>query len=368
MRPFSDAKLESLIHTVAQNCAISDARHARDYSLCIYLLRMREYYRWQQKLSWSRRLQVDDVGDWVSETEQHWDEIEDNEYKAVRIDGVEFDPFDIVSINAVLTPHDLVYGAGIGRLGQAQFLLARLEHLQQETAQSVYFCGEELARDSVVSAAMCRGNQVFIRREGIHRAIFDLFDDWSLHKKSGPMARIVEHYSLQHDATIENRIETIATDMMPLFVEHERGEVHAASLLSEHYSEHVIEFAATPAEMYLRAARDLLADATHTWAYIVQQGNIRLLDFWLASLNGIRLQLMERSGLLSYLNNGCEKNSLHELRNLREVSAQAWLELCKLYSEHLHRNNGDTKKLPDFAKISADWLDEQSTSLIPSAV
>ena len=34
-----------LIQTVQRNCHIADARHAGDYTLCVYLLKMREFYR-----------------------------------------------------------------------------------------------------------------------------------------------------------------------------------------------------------------------------------------------------------------------------------------------------------------------------------
>ena len=48
----TDDKIEhtALIETVQHNCHLSDAHHARDYSLCIYLLKMREFYRWEETL------------------------------------------------------------------------------------------------------------------------------------------------------------------------------------------------------------------------------------------------------------------------------------------------------------------------------
>ena len=38
--------VQALSAVVQRNCDISDARHARDFTMCVYLLRMREYYRW----------------------------------------------------------------------------------------------------------------------------------------------------------------------------------------------------------------------------------------------------------------------------------------------------------------------------------
>jgi hypothetical protein len=37
--------LPQLTNAVQRNCDISDARHAGDYRICTFLLKMREYYR-----------------------------------------------------------------------------------------------------------------------------------------------------------------------------------------------------------------------------------------------------------------------------------------------------------------------------------
>ena len=41
------AGMAELVAAVQTNCDIADARHARDVSLCTYLLGMREFYRWE---------------------------------------------------------------------------------------------------------------------------------------------------------------------------------------------------------------------------------------------------------------------------------------------------------------------------------
>jgi len=38
---------DSLVEAVRRNCHIADARHAREMTLCTYLLEMREFYRWE---------------------------------------------------------------------------------------------------------------------------------------------------------------------------------------------------------------------------------------------------------------------------------------------------------------------------------
>ena len=59
-----DNKIQPIIDTVQHNCHIADARHAGDYTLCVYLLKMREMYRWEQGIDFTTMLTTDDVGDW----------------------------------------------------------------------------------------------------------------------------------------------------------------------------------------------------------------------------------------------------------------------------------------------------------------
>ncbi|HSP01523.1 MAG TPA: hypothetical protein VLN90_08695, partial [Thioalkalivibrio sp.] len=41
-----NAQLSDLRQSVQRNCDIADARHAGNDTLCTYLLKMREFYRW----------------------------------------------------------------------------------------------------------------------------------------------------------------------------------------------------------------------------------------------------------------------------------------------------------------------------------
>ena len=48
--------LQQLCDAVQKNCHISDARHGTDYGLCTYLMKMREYFRWEQGLGFEATL------------------------------------------------------------------------------------------------------------------------------------------------------------------------------------------------------------------------------------------------------------------------------------------------------------------------
>ena len=80
-------KLQPLLTAVQRNCHISDARHAGDYTLCVYLLKMREYFRWEKRYAFRDKLPDVDVGDWLTQREDFWLSIEDEAFARLPIDG-----------------------------------------------------------------------------------------------------------------------------------------------------------------------------------------------------------------------------------------------------------------------------------------
>ena len=62
--------IQDLSEVVQTNCDISDARHARDYTMCVYLLKMREYYRWAKGYGMTEALPRDELGNWVLKREE----------------------------------------------------------------------------------------------------------------------------------------------------------------------------------------------------------------------------------------------------------------------------------------------------------
>ena len=91
-----------LAHQVQRNCHIADARHGTDFGLCTYLMKMREYFRWEQGLSYSAILDKDAVGDWLSDREKLWKDLQDEDFSEIKIDSVFYDPFDAENINKII--------------------------------------------------------------------------------------------------------------------------------------------------------------------------------------------------------------------------------------------------------------------------
>ena len=106
--------IKQLANNVQINCHISDARHAGNYTLCVYLLKMREFYRWEQQHTFSDKLSKDDIGVWLTERETLWEQLEDKNYNLIQVNDEQHDPFDSHLINRVLVDNNLVYSGGYG--------------------------------------------------------------------------------------------------------------------------------------------------------------------------------------------------------------------------------------------------------------
>ena len=90
---------QKTIEVVQTNCHIADARHAREMSMCNYLLGMRELYIWEMGFPPSRPLVQADLSQWLVQREMFWEELEELDYSPIPIANQEYDPFDIAGIN-----------------------------------------------------------------------------------------------------------------------------------------------------------------------------------------------------------------------------------------------------------------------------
>ncbi|RMG33310.1 MAG: hypothetical protein D6720_11710, partial [Gammaproteobacteria bacterium] len=119
-------EIDGLIEQVQYNCHISDARHGTDYGLCTYLMKMREYYRWEQGLPYGVHIDKDEVGDWLTEREALWGSLADEDYRPLQIGEHRLDPFDVAGVNLRIADLGYLYSAGLVHSGRAQFFLTRL--------------------------------------------------------------------------------------------------------------------------------------------------------------------------------------------------------------------------------------------------
>ncbi|MET0050987.1 MAG: Sfum_1244 family protein [Candidatus Thiodiazotropha sp.] len=153
--------LRDLCCAVQHNCHISDARHGTDYGLCTYLLKMREYYRWENGLDYTAPLANESVGDWLTAREALWESLSEDSFAPLPLNDRFYDPFDSTAINQELEPLGLVYSAGYGAKNKPLFFLGHLERREQPQGLSIWVSGRELARDLSSPAAMCQGDEIY---------------------------------------------------------------------------------------------------------------------------------------------------------------------------------------------------------------
>jgi hypothetical protein len=286
------AGMSPLIEAVQRNCHIADARHAREMTLCIYLLEMREFYRWEHDLPPGAMLPREDVGRWISEREALWEGVVEAEFAPLPLAGALHDPFAAIAVNEALLPQGLVYGAGIGRFRKPHFFLGRLARTETHDGLRVLVCECEYARDLTAIPAALQGGTVIVRREALRQWLWEKAEAWGVKQQPGSMARALAAYDYAADpADALARMTERETETLIL---HERGEHAAGKLLGPAWEEMLTGFTTRRAELVARAVRDNLADCLVTLPALLDQPDDASLQFWFANFDGMRRELFPR--------------------------------------------------------------------------
>ena len=283
------AGMAALVAAVQANCDIADARHARDVSLCTYLLGMREFYRWEHQLPYGVSPPRDEVGRWITEREARWEEIVDEDFLALPVAGREFDPFAAGEVNAALAGSGLVYGAGIGRFHKPHFFLGQLDREERRGDAQLLVCGCEYARDISAIPAASQGATLIVRREALRQWLWEKAEGWNVKQQDGSLKSALLAYGF--DADPQAAIERMTHGEIETLVLHEEGEFAAGRLLGDDWSRKLDGFAGKRAELLARAVRDNLADCLVTLPGLLQRGAEDSLHFWFSTFDGLRREL-----------------------------------------------------------------------------
>ena len=279
---------KNLQQHVQNNCHISDARYAGNYTLCIYLLKMREYYRWEKAYTYNQALSTDEVGDWLTQRENLWDEIENNDFARIMVNDSQYDPFDSQAINEKLLPQGLVYSGGIGQKGKPHFFLAQLEREENHHDYQILVSGKEYARDLTSPPAMSQGKTIFIRRESFQRMIWEKIETWRWNKPENAMAQAMRCYDF--DNALEASLQAMTDNELESAVLHEIGEIKAGEQLPG-WADMMHDISFTQAEIMARAMRDHLADALSTLPALIEQNKQASIHFYFGNLSHMRLHI-----------------------------------------------------------------------------
>ena len=312
--------VSDLAETVQYNCHISDARYGAEDSLCVYLMKMREYFRWEKQLPYGASLGREQVGEWLQAREQLWEELEQAEMRPIEIDGLKYDPFDADAINARLAPRGLVYSGGLGNRAKPHFFLGKLERWRSSDGYSVFVVASEYARDLTAPPAMTLGRSIFLRRESLRRLLWEKLESWRWNRPDNALGRAFACYDFEAalaaslDAMTEREINTLLL--------HEQGECAAAPRLGEDWNPMLLALAGTPAELMARAVRDHLADCLVTLPALATSLEAASLHFYVGNLNNMRKDLFP--ALLAAYSTWLERGDAGALAQVAEAGRSHW--------------------------------------------
>jgi Family of unknown function (DUF6866) C-terminal domain/Family of unknown function (DUF6866) N-terminal domain len=341
---------QHIARTVQHNCHISDARFAGNYTLCVYLLKMREYYRWEKAHPFSTALANDDVGRWLTEREQLWERIEQQAFEPISTNGELLDPFESGDINARLLGQGLVYSAGIGQKSKPHFFLGELLRIDRINGFTIYVSAREFARDLTSPPAMSQGTDIFIRRESFRRMLWEKLETWRWNRPQNAMASAIGYYDFDND--LEAALDAMTDHELEAAILHEIGEIHAGELLPG-WDEMISDIAMTKAEIMARAVRDHLADAISTLPALVEQQQHASIHFYIANLTSMRQLIFP--ALLDAYRQWTDNGNIETLSQLIDTSAQHWQRIAEQMLV-MHREYGENSHEHIEQLVDANYL------------
>lgn len=260
--------------------------------MCTFLLKMREYYRWEKNLKFGSSLSQDDIGEWLATREQYWSKIANQPFQSLPL-SEDTDPFDATSINNNLIPQGYVYSSGYGVFGKPHFFLGKLSETRKLDKLTVYISTKEFARDLVTPPAMSIDHNIFIRQESVRRFIWEKIEEWRSNKnKSGPMKNVLAQWNDWDDMkNLEPILDTLVETETETMILHEIGEIQAGEALGNHWKHMVNDMSGTKAEFFLRAVRDILADCMVTLPALLEEEKSMPIHSYFANYSGLRKHL-----------------------------------------------------------------------------
>jgi hypothetical protein len=325
----------ALISRVRHNCHLSDALHARDYSLCIYLLKMREFYRWEQGFSFDEVLLRGPLGEWLTARENHWEQIQDEEFQTLEFSNESYPPFDTEAINGQLNDAGLVYSGGYCG-AKPHFFLAELERVEQIEGANIYISGRELARELTAPPAMSLGNNVFLRRESLRRMIWEKLEEWGWLDPQRAIARAATFYNFERD--LQAGLDAITANELDTLRQHELGELAIGAELGPEWETMLALLPRSRAEFQLRAIRDHLVDCSRTLPWLLDEERDAALHFYFANFSSMHKAIFP--ALEQAYQKWLKGDDGRALREVIKLGAEQWRNQAE-YALAAYRESGN---------------------------
>ena len=343
--------MSDLKATVQKNCHISDAQFAGNYTLCIYLLKMREFYRWETQQTYGSKIPRDEIGTWLTEREQQWDDLENEDYKDLNINGTQINPFETQLANNLLNKQNLVYSGGYGMLGKPVFFLAELERKQVFDDYTLYISSRELARDLAAPPGMMQEKNIFIRRESLKRFIWEKIEESEWYNDENPLARTLKYYDFKNKP--DESLEKMTDAEVETVLHHEIGEIKASQLLGTEWEDMIASLPRSQAELMSRAVRDNLADALSTLPMLMKHAEPASIHFYFANLSSMRKLIFP--GIMNSYQDWIKSGDKSPIKKLITKSESHWLNIATSLMQ-LHKKHGDNCHSPMETLVNRNYL------------
>jgi hypothetical protein len=336
--------LDELIRQTRRNCDISDARHSGVFSVCGLALRLRDLYKWEKGMPPWEEGDPGDVLDWIGTREQYWETLAGCDYAAICLNGKLVDPFDAESVNAVLSPLGVYYGAGYARGLKPTFFLAAIEGRQETEGCCVYILGREMARDLLTLPALSQDRTILLRRESAYRFLWDQI------AYVAPSARRPLQVAMDACGITDHRTSALRRDLPKLLevqesihLHHELGEIHETEFGRDLWQEIIAAFPLTRVELLTRYVKDLLAD-THALGSLRHTCRVRssaALALYLVLTDGLSKTLFPelRVGFDEFLRTGNWAAVSQAVDAGREAARRHAAAIAEIYRHGRSRND-----------------------------
>ncbi|VAW59752.1 hypothetical protein MNBD_GAMMA11-1161 [hydrothermal vent metagenome] len=337
--------MKTFTEQVQHNCHISDAQYAGNYTLCIYLLKMREYYRWEKQLPFSKKLDNNDIGQWLTEREALWDEIDKQPVVDLHIDGEKFNPYDSSNINQPLVEKQWVYSGGYGLYEKPVFFIGELIHTEQLDDYTLYITGRELARDLAAPFGMTQQKTIYIRRESLRRFIWEKLEESGWHTQENPLSRALACYDFGKQP--EESLEKMTDNEVNTVLQHEIGEIQAGKILGSQWQEMLVNLPHSQAEIMARSVRDNIADMLSTLPALLEKNEKAQIHFYFANISSMRKMIFP--SLAEAYKGWLDSENPLEFNNLISQATDHWIDIAEkmlaLYRQHGDKTQNEIETL-----------------------
>lgn len=318
-------ELGGIVTAVQNNCHISDARYARDLTLCTFLLKMRELYRWEHDIPLGRDMPNAEVGDWMNAREHLWEDLAEYTFEPLPLPVGAVDPFDVAAANRQLLPHGLIYSGGYGRSSKPQFFLGQLLRREERQGHTVYVAGCEYARDLDTPPGMLLDGAIIVRTEALRRWLWERYEEWRWNRRNPAMARALACYPFEQDP--EAALAAMTECETESVILHEVGEAKVGDILGTAWEEMLSDLLQTRAEIMVRAVRDLYADCLSTLPELLRRRDAAALHFHFANFVGMRKKLFPE--LAAAYETWAESGAREALEQVAESGTRRWRQLAE---------------------------------------